>query len=85
MIPEVHTDEDGHVYVMWASRGPVFVFGADGVLTTRYQRPTHLEPLMTQDEAADWAADRISRVVLSKVARAIIADALGVNIDAVTA
>lgn len=78
--PRVLTDwEPDAVYVAWGDKGVIYRLTADGKVTEQLREPAPLEPMITADAAAEWAADLLADVKLSKAARKAVAEALGVD------
>ena len=71
--------ESDAIYVAWGDKGVIHRLTADGQVTEQLREPCPLEPMISADDAAEWAADRLADVKLSKAARKVIGEALGVD------
>lgn len=79
--PQVVATET-EVFVSWGGSwgGPVYRLSEDGTLTQQWRVPGLLAPMIPKDDAAEWAADLLAEVKMSRATRKAVGDALGVDL-----
>jgi hypothetical protein len=67
------------VYVAWGDKGSVYRITPDGQVTEQLREPAPLAPMICENDAAEWAAELLVDIRMSKAARKAIGEALGVE------